>query len=300
MPSRTLPNDLATRIDDVVSFYASDAVQNLCTTFLNQFRGHVELCAPLQPLIHSIKYRIKSADHLKDKLERKAREGLKKGRQLKIDRGNLFRKVTDCAGFRIMHLHTRQIELLDPAIRELLLFHRYEILEGPVANVWDDDAASYYRKLGFKVRRRPDSMYTSVHYVIAWNAAAECTCELQVRTLSEELWGEVDHAIKYPHDKTSEACREQLKVLARLSSGVTRLVDVIFAGHSEYVAQLGEAAFGLVEKVAVASAGAVAAVSGAVEIRRKKQPKTKGQPKTKRQPKMKEQPKRSARRLRPR
>ncbi len=76
-------------------------------------------------------------------------------------------------------------------------------------------------------------MYTSVHYVFKANEQAKCACELQVRTLAEELWGEVDHKINYPHKAQSVACREQIKVLARVTSSCSRLVDSIFYSHEE-------------------------------------------------------------------
>lgn len=72
-------------------------------------------------------------------------------------------------------------------------------------------------------------MYTSVHYVIGSASRTTVTAEIQVRTLMEEVWGEVDHTMNYPHPVESVACREQLKVLARVTSSASRLVDSIFA-----------------------------------------------------------------------
>jgi putative GTP pyrophosphokinase len=72
-------------------------------------------------------------------------------------------------------------------------------------------------------------MYTSVHYVVASNSRTTVTCEIQVRTLMEEVWGEVDHSINYPHKTESVPCREQIRALARSTSSATRLVDAIFA-----------------------------------------------------------------------
>jgi len=77
-------------------------------------------------------------------------------------------------------------------------------------------------------------MYTSVHYVVEANTKTRYTCEIQVRTLMEELWGEVDHTINYPHKTPSIACSEQIRALARLTSGCSRLVDSIFRSHEEY------------------------------------------------------------------
>jgi ppGpp synthetase/RelA/SpoT-type nucleotidyltranferase len=50
----------------------------------------------------------------------------------------------------------------------------------------------------------------------------------------EEVWGEVSHKINYPQKTKSEACQEQLKVLARITSGCKRLVDSIIVSHREY------------------------------------------------------------------
>jgi ppGpp synthetase/RelA/SpoT-type nucleotidyltranferase len=69
------------------------------------------------------------------------------------------------------------------------------------------------------------------------NAASHFKCELQVRTLAEEVWGEVSHTIDYPDPTESVACKEQLKVLARLSSSCIRLVDSIFESEKEFKAR---------------------------------------------------------------
>ena len=59
------------------------------------------------------------------------------------------------------------------------------------------------------------------------------TCEVQVRTLMEEVWGEVDHKLNYPVPTQILALKEQLKVLARVTSSASRLVDSIFLTHED-------------------------------------------------------------------
>src|SRR5207244_6540861 len=81
---------------------------------------------------------------------------------------------------------------------------------------------------------RKESLYTSVHYTIKQNSTNRRVCELQVRTLAEEVWGEISHKINYPHETDSVACKEQLKVLARLVSGCSRLVDSIVASYEDH------------------------------------------------------------------
>ena len=73
-----------------------------------------------------------------------------------------------------------------------------------------------------------ETFYTSIHYVVKPREESELCCEVQVRTLFEEIWGEIDHRINYPHATEIMTCREQLRVLARLVGAGSRLADSIF------------------------------------------------------------------------
>jgi hypothetical protein len=115
---------------------------------------------------------------------------------------------------------------------EIFHEHRYILVEPPSAKTWDDENRQYFRNLGFETEVSA-TMYTSVHYVVQPNSRTELTCEIQVRTLMEEVWGEVDHLINYPKAADSLSCREQIKVLARVTSSASRLVDSIFLTHDE-------------------------------------------------------------------
>ena len=176
-----------------------------------------------------MKVRTKDPDHLRDKLLRH-RERLRG--ETRVTRDNLFRKINDLAGVRILHIHTRQFASIDAALRELFEESHYRISEGPFARTWDDESREYFRELGVKIEKSP-TMYTSVHYVIAPNQ--QFTCEIQVRTLMEEVWGEIDHAINYPVPTASVACREQIRALARATSSCSRLVDAIMASHLDHM-----------------------------------------------------------------
>ena len=41
------------------------------------------------------------------------------------------------------------------------------------------------------------------------------SCEIQIRTLFEEIWGEIAHMVNYPEPSDSVFLREQIGVLAR-------------------------------------------------------------------------------------
>lgn len=132
---------------------------------------------------------------------------------------------------RVLHLHTDQVREMNPIILGILAEHQYRVLEGPTAVCWDREYETLFDGCGIEPESR-ESMYTSVHYIIEANQQTKITAELQVRTLMEEVWGEVSHRVDYPVPG-SRSCRDQLKVLARLTSGSTRLVDSIFKTHAE-------------------------------------------------------------------
>jgi len=185
----------------------------------------------LTPHIHSLKYRVKDRAHLQNKLERKAIFVRNKQEDFGITPKNLLDEIEDLAGVRILHLHTEQVKDIDSALKKIFEEQKYEIIEGPVANTWDVEYENYFTSLGMKINKR-DSLYTSVHYII--KASNNLKAEVQVRTLQEEVWGEVSHKINYPIPTQSVSCSEQIKVLARVTSSGTRLVDSIFKSEKEY------------------------------------------------------------------
>ena len=188
----------------------------------------------LNPLIHSVKWRVKDRAHLRHKLIRKTLDPPKPGAEVEppITADNLLERVEDLAGVRILHLHTAQFKPINPVLLRILHDQQW-VVKGPEANTWDDEYRGFYEKMGITTISR-DSLFTSVHYILKPNAASPYKCELQVRTLAEEIWGEVSHIIDYPDPTKSIACKEQLKVLARVTSSCIRLVDSIFESDQEH------------------------------------------------------------------
>jgi putative GTP pyrophosphokinase len=187
----------------------------------------------LSDAVHSVRSRLKDPDHLRDKLTRKLCDCKRKKEIFEINPDNLLIKINDLVGMRLLHLHTRQISAIDSAIREVFKENKYELVEGPFARTWDDESRQFFSQCGIATQESP-SMYTSVHYVIGSASRTRITAEIQVRTLMEEVWGEVDHTMNYPYPVESLACREQLKVLARVTSSASRLVDSIFATVADH------------------------------------------------------------------
>lgn len=89
-------------------------------------------------------------------------------------------------------------------------------------------------ELGFQVEFK-ESLYTSVHYILRNSEDSPIRCELQVRTLFEEAWGELDHWMNYPVPTGKMALREQLLVLSRVVTAGSRLAVSIHRLQTEQV-----------------------------------------------------------------
>jgi putative GTP pyrophosphokinase len=218
-------------VNELVAHYEFN--RHLFVHFVEQLLSLFTNAKTLSEHVHSMKWRVKDPSHLEDKLIRKMVEAKKSKKDFTISKENLFYKINDLAGFRIIHLYTRQMDAINKALLALFEEERYRLREGPVAKTWDDESRTYFKEIGIKTQTS-SSMYTSVHYVIEPNRRTKYTCEIQVRTLMEEVWGEVSHKVNYPHATDSVACSEQLKVLARVTSSCTRLVDSIFRSDEDY------------------------------------------------------------------
>jgi GTP pyrophosphokinase len=217
-------------IEKITKFYQQN--QNTASHFLQVVLIALKESKPLAETIHSVKSRLKDPDHLRDKLCRKLDLAKRKRQAFGVTSENLFVKVTDIVGIRILHLHTWQFPKIDSILRDIFAEQKYKLVQGPFARTWDDEYRDFFKSNRVKIHPSP-TMYTSVHYVIESASRTKIACEIQVRTLMEEVWGEVDHTLNYPHPIDDVACREQIKVLARVTSSATRLVDSIFASAED-------------------------------------------------------------------
>jgi len=177
------------------------------------------------PIVHSVKMRLKDPDHLKAKLERKWKD------DDPITPDNLFERVTDLAGVRVLHVYQDQFpKIHEEILRKVNGLKDWYLPEVPRAYTWDPESQRFFGDKGINVSIK-ESFYTSVHYLIRPRVDSPICCEVQIRTLFEEIWGEVDHALNYPEPSGNLPCREQLRVLAKLVGAGSRLVDSIFRSH---------------------------------------------------------------------
>ena len=214
--------------DKIVLAYLNPEKQYELKAFLQTVLFFFENNPALKGIVHSVKSRMKDPEHLKDKIQRK----LKSGKI--IDENNLFTVVNDLIGVRVLYLYQDQFQLIHNELKKKVDETKdWMFVEAPKAYTWDPETREYFEKLNIHTEVR-DTYYTSVHYVIKPNnELSNITCEIQVRTLFEEIWGEIDHTINYPHPTEIIACKEQLRVLAKIVSTGTRLADSIFRTYND-------------------------------------------------------------------
>jgi ppGpp synthetase/RelA/SpoT-type nucleotidyltranferase len=182
------------------------------------FLGHEDLAR--KGCVHSVKYRLKDLAHLREKLERKYSS-------IDLTDEEFFSRLTDLAGVRVLHLHQAQFADIHAAITKKIGERDWVLAEPAKAFTWDPESSGFFVGQGLVVEVR-ETYYTSVHYLIKPRSDSPLCCEVQVRTLFEEIWGEVDHQLNYPAPTENFASREQLRVLSKLVGAGSRLVDSIF------------------------------------------------------------------------
>lgn len=223
-------------VQTLVEHYTENV--SLIRGFLGSFDAHfleaIREGGPLSGVVHSRKFRMKDPEHLRGKLLRKLDDAHTEGRAFDISKDDLFLKINDLGGYRVLHLHTRQAARIHAVLLEVIERANFDLFEPPFAHIWDEEARSFFESIGIRAEFNP-RLYSSVHYVIrARSPKHAVTCEIQVRTLADEIWGEIDHKINYPDAHPSVACKEQIKVLARVASSCSRLVDSIMVSHDEW------------------------------------------------------------------
>lgn len=179
----------------------------------------IVMASDIYPIIHSIKTRIKSRQSLKNKIKRK---------NLEFSSDSFFQKVTDLVGVRLLILYPQHFKDIHNFIIDEVKSNRWTLHEEPRAYTWDKDMKSFFKdNLNILSTRRKDSMYSSVHYVIKFDKDGPC-CEIQVRTLLEEAWGEIDHDLNYPIKHKHPEIQKQLKVLALIVDAGIKLAKSIY------------------------------------------------------------------------
>lgn len=163
--------------------------------------------------VHSVRRRVKKPSHLIEKIIRKG----KKYAERNISVKNYKEIVTDLIGVRILHLFKDDWVHIH---KEILKF--WKVAETPQINVRPGDYNMDILKetmahLNCDIIVREHG-YRSVHYLIQTETEAgeKLFVEMQVRTVFEEAWSEIDHIIRYPYDMDNPILSDYLSIFNRI------------------------------------------------------------------------------------
>ena len=208
----------------------------------------------LKGQVHSIRARIKDADHLIEKIIRNVNEKPDKYHGISVDNYNKI--VTDLIGIRIIILNKHDWKDIHSSL--LSIFHNdpsryaeqpndleknYDLYpfyendvdgqermdarsncyhaERPVVYITSEDDRQLYSDEYLKVDTAKKH-YRSIHYIIRYGTIY---FEIQVRTLFEEGWLEFDHRVKYPYDQSNVKKQEYVEILSSLAVAADRLIS---------------------------------------------------------------------------
>ena len=164
--------------------------------------------------VHSVRWRIKDTEHMLEKIIRK--RALNADKYLNINNQNYYSIITDLIGIRALHLFKNEALTIDAAIREhqLLIDKEQPLVYTRKGDTVPEDV---FPKDRFEHREHPAG-YRSVHYIIqAQPQKRQVYAEVQVRTIFEEGWSEIDHRVRYPNFNSDKMVDIFLAIFNRLA-----------------------------------------------------------------------------------
>jgi ppGpp synthetase/RelA/SpoT-type nucleotidyltranferase len=169
------------------------------------------------PQVHSLKARTKDPEHLIEKIIRKRAANKKR----KITLKNYLTEINDLIGVRALHLFKGDWLPIHESI-----ISSFKLLENPTANIREGDAndiITFFKKNKWPIRQH-EFGYRSVHYLVTSQPGIdEYVIEIQVRTIFEEGWSEIDHQTRYPYDLNNELLTNYLALFNRLAGSADEM-----------------------------------------------------------------------------
>ncbi|EOS9875442.1 RelA/SpoT domain-containing protein [Vibrio parahaemolyticus] len=158
--------------------------------------------------VHSVRWRIKDCGHLLAKIVRKLSEGSEK--YADINASNYDEIITDLVGVRVLHLFKEEWKGIQDFIND-----SWSVVEGPIVYYREGDKLEQFTHCDTK---KHSDGYRSIHSIITTRLQKkEVKAEVQVRTVFEEAWSEIDHQVRYPKYSDNETITYFLNIFNGLA-----------------------------------------------------------------------------------
>ncbi|MDM1465265.1 RelA/SpoT domain-containing protein [Myroides odoratimimus] len=171
--------------------------------------------------VHSVRYRIKDEEHVIEKIIRKRIDNPE--RIITIE--NYQSELTDLIGLRALHLFKEEWLPIHN-----LIVDTWDLNEKPIVYHRQGDSEEYLNSfkeeeenLGIEIKEHFYG-YRSIHYIVKTKPSKiTYYAEIQVRTIFEEAWSEIDHKIRYPYDVDNAIFGQFLLILNRLAGSADEM-----------------------------------------------------------------------------
>lgn len=152
------------------------------------------------PQVHFIRWRLKDTGGLLEKVIRKSRE------RDRITVEDYQLRITDLIGVRLLHLFKEEYL---PIHEEIIKHYQNRLVQNIELKYCKGDDLGVYKGLersavASMIKPVENDQYRSIHYTIRAEPDNDNSprAEIQVRTLFEEGWGEINHRLVYKQDGT--------------------------------------------------------------------------------------------------
>jgi hypothetical protein len=123
-----------------------------------------------------------------------------------------------------------------PVIHEKLK-DNFKFVQKPEANLREGDSKDYFKGSGCKIKTH-DLGYRSVHYIIKTEPTLKALlAEIQVRTILEEAWSEIDHKVRYPYNLDNSLLNQYLRIFNRLAGSADEMDDYVLSLNNDFIAK---------------------------------------------------------------
>lgn len=206
--------------------------------FWNKYKTGKGVATPSP--IRQIMSRIKQSDKVVEKIFRKS--------ELfpNILSTDSLKKMHDTIGLRIIVYFSSQLSLIDKELRSSSFFELDN--STPPEAYFEQDLLS---KLGLShiENKQKESGYTSIHYMVRLKKSSLLSeerpvFEIQVRTLAQELWCELEHVLSYkPETRPSLSAKRRFQILSRDISVIDEHFNLLFEEliHSQQIVEYKDA-----------------------------------------------------------
>jgi len=169
--------------------------------------------------------RIKHPEKVVDKILRKADlfpEGLS---------SKSFHQMYDTIGVRVIVYFSSQLPLIDRELRSLNLIKISDKI--PPEAYLAPDLLERFGLLHIEQKNK-ESGYSSIHYTVCFNKSSvpeqdRPYFEIQVRTMAQELWSELEHVLSYkPENRTHFSAKRRFQILSREISAIDEHFNLLY------------------------------------------------------------------------